>query len=1001
MQGMRRNLKKLLLLLLGVLLMVPPGLLSTSANAEVDDDVMVTVYHETFADGVGITKVGGNAHLKPIDKMFDGNDNDKAIYVNERLNNYDGIDIHFDDVNMKDGQTYTIQVTGYIDEDVEVPEGAQVLLQNIDSYEGLYVNENFEAGETFTLIGQYTVNMNKDHALRIQSNDHGKEIPFYIGDILITGKENHREQEKPEESRPPAKEFTTIDFENRELSGFEPRGDHEKLTITDETNNTDHGSYALKVEDREKAWNGPSLRVEEYIDLGQEYKISVWIKLISTESVDLQLSTQIGEGGSASYNNIERKTISAEDGWVQLEGTYRYSSVGEEYVTIYIESPNHETVSFYIDDINFEPTGSGSVDINTDLPPIKDIYGDHFLIGNAVSSKEFSGQRLELLKMHHNLVTAENAMKPGEAYNDEGGLDLTDENKLVANALEEGFKVHGHVLVWHQQSNESLHTDADGEPLSNDKALTNLRNHVKSVVENFGENVISWDVVNEAMNDNPQNPEDWKNALRNSGWLKAIGPDYIEESFRAAKEVIDDNGWDIKLYYNDYNDDNQNKATAIEHMVKEINEKYAAENNGELLIDGIGMQGHYNLNTNPENVRLSLEKFIALGVEVGVTELDVTAGTDNELTEEQANQQAYLYAQLFQLYKEHSDHISRVTFWGLDDGSSWRAAQSPLLFDRNMQAKPAYYAVIDPEGFIENYEPDIVDAREGKGIYGTPVLEALKDGVIEEVWNHAEKLSIDRYQGAWHGANGTARVLWDDEHLYVLVEVNDSTLDKTATEKHEQDSVEVFLDENNGKTSYYQDDDGQYRVNFDNEMSFNPASIAEGFESVAYQSEDGYKVGMKIPFKKVNPKQGKVIGFDVQINDAVNGSRQSVAIWNDTSGVGYQDTSVFGNLRLVKVEDLEPSPKPEPKPEPKPDPNPKPELDSDPILETETPNQSDVVKTVDSGKKEIDKMTGEIQGKVGQKLPTTATNIFNLFILGLVLLLLGLGYILISRKKRV
>ena len=122
-------------------------------------------------------------------------------------------------------------------------------------------------------------------------------------------------------------------------------------------------------------------------------------------------------------------------------------------------------------------------------------------------------------------------------------------------------------------------TADDGEPLSREEALTNLRTHVKTVVEHFGDQVISWDVVNEAMNDNPANPTDWKNALR--GWLQAIGPDFIEEAFLAAKEVIDENGWDIKLYYNDYNDDNQNKSTAIYSMVKELNEKYAADHPGE------------------------------------------------------------------------------------------------------------------------------------------------------------------------------------------------------------------------------------------------------------------------------------------------------------------------------------------------------------------------------------------------------------------------------------
>src|SRR5690606_40355448 len=135
-----------------------------------------------------------------------------------------------------------------------------------------------------------------------------------------------------------------------------------------------------------------------------------------------------------------------------------------------------------------------------------------------------------------------------------------------------------------------------------------------------------------------------------------------------TKEVLQKNGWDdVKLYYNDYNDDNQNKAEAIYQMVKEINEKYAAENNGDVLIDGIGMQGHYNINTNPENVRRSIEKFRSLeGVEISVTELDIMAGENGVQTEQEANRQAYLYAQLFQIYKEYSDDIARVTFWALD-----------------------------------------------------------------------------------------------------------------------------------------------------------------------------------------------------------------------------------------------------------------------------------------------------------------------------------------------
>ncbi|SFL71418.1 endo-1,4-beta-xylanase [Gracilibacillus orientalis] len=878
-----------------------------------DESEANTVYHETFEDGLGVVTQAGNAQLDPVSEIvFEGNEDGNAIHVSERSNNWDGVNLPFSNVGMEDGKTYTITITGYVDDNVTIPEGSQALLQNVDSYNGLYAAAELVEGQSFTLSGEYTVNTSEDNALRIQSNDDGQTIPFYIGGILIIEERASEDddEEEQEEPRQPAEDFTTITFEDQTTGGFEPRGDSETLTVTDEENHTENGSHALKVAERSENWHGPSLRVEQYVDQGQEYKISARVKLISSESSQLQLSTQVGEGDSANYNNLQGKTISTEDGWVQLEGTYRYSSVGGEYLAIYVESSNNSTASFYIDDVTFEPTDSGEVEIEKDLTPIKDVYADYFLIGNAVSNAEFEGTRLELLNMHHNLVTAENAMKPGYAYNDDREFDFTAEDALVEQASKQGLQLHGHVLVWHQQSDEWLHSDENGNPLSREEALENLRNHVKTTIEHFGPNVISWDVVNEAMIDNPPNPADWKASLRQSGWYQAIGPDYVEQSFRAAKEVIDENGWDISLYYNDYNDDNQNKAEAMYQMVKEINENYATDNDGELLVDGIGMQGHYNLNTNPENVRRSMEKFISLGVEVGVTELDITAGSDNELTEQQANAQGYLYAQLFQLYKEHADHISRVTFWGLNDATSWRAEQSPLLFNKDLQAKPAYNAVIDPDTFIEEHELEETEANHSTASFGTPEI----DGAIDNVWSDVPALPINRYQMAWQGADGTAKALWDDENLYVLIQVSDSNLDDTNENAWEQDSIEVFVDENNGKTASYQDDDGQYRVNFNNETSFNPESIADGFDSATHVSDNGYTVEVKIPFKTITPEDGTEIGFDVQINDAKDGARESAATWNDTTGAGYQDTSVFGILTLEGSADSTPEPE-EPQPE--------------------------------------------------------------------------------------
>jgi endo-1,4-beta-xylanase len=924
----------------------------TTTNGEV-------ILHHTFEDGQTngwspISWEGTAVTEVTSEQAYEGT---HALHFHSREKRATSPSLDLTNV-LEEGKEYNISFKAKISEGtddfhlaskVESPE-----LDNKNPW--LIGNKNVTADEWVTFETSYTVPMDTtEFRIWLEANDAQVQdlakADIFIDDFMI---KDMTEESVEEPTRPPAEEFAPITFEDGTTSGFEGRSGTETLTVTDEANRTENGTSALKVENRTETWHGPSLNVAKYIDKGQEYRITAWVKLISPETSQIQLSTQVGTGDSASYNNIQSKTITTTDGWVQLEGTYRYNSIANEALTIYVESSNNATASFYIDDITFEPTGSGTVDIERDLQPLKDVYKDHFLIGNAVSMTEFEGTRLELLKMHYNLISAENAMKPGYAYDENGEFDFTAENALVQRAMDEGFNIHGHVLVWHQQSNESLHTDASGNPLPREVALENLRTHVKTAVENFGPNVISWDVVNEAMNDNPPNPSNWKGALRQSGWLKAIGTDYIEEAFKAAKEVIDENGWDIKLYYNDYNDDNQNKAEAIYQMVKEINENYASEHNGEKLIDGIGMQAHYNLSTKVENVRNSLEKFLSLGVEVGVTELDITAGSNSVLTEEEEMEQAYLYAQLFALYKEHSEHISRVTIWGLNDASSWRSEQSPLLFDKDLKAKAAYYAIIDPEKFLEDYEPPkLPDAKEGTAAYGTPTI----DGDVDSIWEDAMTLPVSQYQTAWQGANGTAQALWDEENLYVLVKVSDSSLDKSSENPWEQDSVEVFVDENNGKTTFYEEDDGQYRVNYSNEASFNPAGIEEGFESATVTADNGYTVEFKIPLRTIEPSDQHKIGFDVQINDGKDGARQSAATWNDLTGVGYQDTSVYGVLTLEQATstpdpDPDPTPNPDPEPSPDPEPTPDPEEPNKPGEPNDTPKKDLVIvnPTVEDGK---------------------------------------------------
>lgn len=719
-------------------------------------------------------------------------------------------------------------------------------------------------------------------SLTLYAESDNENVQFYLDDITITM------------VAPPV--HLLHDFEDGELGDWVRRNGDGDIAITTEDNNTPDGQYSLKTTVSEQ-YDGALLDVAGKMEKGHQYRLTARVKMAEGQSpTTFRISVQYG---SSSFANVSEDITVNDENWATLTGLYTQSTAPGSVLNAYVEIANSygEPRTFLMDDFQLtyvKPVAGPNPDYT--LPSLHEVYEDYFPIGNIMNPGDFTDEeRLNFLKKHSVLLSAENGMKPEYAYDNTGKFDFKNMDELVDNALENEFQVHGHVLVWHAQSPAWLHTGDNGEPLPREEALENLRTHIKTVVEKYGEKVISWDVVNEAVEDSKlDNPTDWESTLRESGWFKAIGPDFIYEAFKAAREVIDENDWDIELYYNDYNDDNQRKATAIATMVKELNEKYAEENPGKKLIDGIGMQAHYNLNTSADNVRASIERIIDIGVKVGVTELDVMAGSDGVQTEEEAKAQAYLYAQLFQIYKEYADHITRVTFWGMNDGSSWRSENSPLIFDSRYQAKPAYYAVIDPDKYIEENPPVEKEYLQSTAAYGTPVI----DGSEDTVWSKAPELPLNRYQTAHNGATGVAKVLWDDKNLYVLIETNDTNLDDTSTEAHQQDSVEVFLDENNAKSTAYQEDDAQYRVNFKNIATFNPQSAEEGFESKTVVGDTYYKVEMKIPFKTIKPSNNKKIGFDAQINDASDGARQSVAIWNDMSGAGWQNPSVFGVLTL-------------------------------------------------------------------------------------------------------
>ncbi|HEX3043830.1 MAG TPA: sugar-binding protein [Bacillota bacterium] len=229
----------------------------------------------------------------------------------------------------------------------------------------------------------------------------------------------------------------------------------------------------------------------------------------------------------------------------------------------------------------------------------------------------------------------------------------------------------------------------------------------------------------------------------------------------------------------------------------------------------------------------------------------------------------------------------RVNDADLDKKTAWND------FSMSQETDPSKYGtlILVPEMRIANV------------IKGTPKVDA----VMDTIWSKANVFttaikSQDAATGAAtiKGATAKVRTMWDENFLYVFCEVTDPVLNKASTAPYEQDSVEIFIDENNGKTTVYEADDAQYRVNYENQQTFGANGAQPNFKSATKLVKGGYMIEAAIPLRTVKGKNGMVIGFDAQVNDAnETGKRQSVMTWNDPKGNNYRDTSWFGCLVFV------------------------------------------------------------------------------------------------------
>ena len=488
------------------------------------------------------------------------------------------------------------------------------------------------------------------------------------------------------------------DFEDTgESLPFTGRGGVESISIT--SSQAHGGSSSMMVSDRAKGWHGPQLLLDDICQPNKEYTVSAFAKTEWYNSVKLSLE-YTDTAGERHYSNLASGTSNGD--WTEFSNV-KFSFTSEvSKVYVYFECNDASTL--YIDD--FTLAEAPIIPIEEDIASLKDVYSGYFKVGTAVMASNLSSPSfMDLVQKHFSgSITFGNELKPDyvldqAASQAKGGntnpqVNFSQADALLKYCAANKIPVRGHTLVWHSQTPDWFFKENfsdDGDWVDKDTMITRMENYIKNVMEGLATQYpdvefYAWDVVNEAWQDNgtpraagsskSENPD-------SSAWTRIFGDNsFIEYAFQFARKYAPAG---CKLYYNDFNEYMPQKTTAIYDMAMELKEKG--------LIDGIGMQSHLDVGfPNASTYEKALSKFASTGLDIQITELDITT---SDTTEAGLEKQAQMYSDIFDLCVKYKDNISAVVIWGVTDDQSWRATRVPLLFDENFKAKPAFYAIVD------------------------------------------------------------------------------------------------------------------------------------------------------------------------------------------------------------------------------------------------------------------------------------------------------------------
>lgn len=529
------------------------------------------------------------------------------------------------------------------------------------------------AGQWVEMKGNYTIPSGATGMiLYVEMPNANTDQTYYIDDVVIKGEKTEIKLDDKFES----------DFED----GTQRWNGRGSATAERSTTYAHSGNASLYVSGRTQLWNGSTRSVSDIMEAGGYYKVGTYVLYDGDQYSDTQkfsINLQYDYNGKENYYTIATET--AKKGEWQYVGSEFTAPEGATNFYIYVQTgytsapKEQDLMNFYMDDAVGERLPDPT--IQDDIASLKDAYSDYFKIGCACTGSEFAqGATKDLIKKHYNSLTLGNELKPdsvldqalSQKYVAETGDDtmpqisLNEADEMLKFAGENKIPVRGHVLVWHSQTPDWFFKENfsdDGDWVDKDTMITRMENYIKNVMEGLATQYpdvefYAWDVVNEAWQDNgtpraagsskSENPD-------SSAWTRIFGDNsFIEYAFQFARKYAPAG---CKLYYNDFNEYMPQKTTAIYDMAMELKEKG--------LIDGIGMQSHLDVGfPNASTYENALSKFASTGLDIQITELDITTSDTSEAGLEK---QAQMYSDIFDLCVKYKDNISAVVIWGVTE----------------------------------------------------------------------------------------------------------------------------------------------------------------------------------------------------------------------------------------------------------------------------------------------------------------------------------------------